>query len=118
MENVTIGHYLKELNPNMIDVTKSLTLPTLCEVDEDEYVYLHEDFKHELARKEQHQKGDYVLAWTKNGTYGIHSCIFLGFLILMFNVLGMQICPFESRRQMEDLNLKLLSFHTMTCVSI
>lgn len=28
MENITIGHHLKELNPNMIDVTKSLSLPT------------------------------------------------------------------------------------------
>lgn len=28
MENITIGHHLKELDPNMIDVIKSLTLPT------------------------------------------------------------------------------------------
>jgi len=28
MKNITIGHHLKDLNPNMIDVTKSPTLPT------------------------------------------------------------------------------------------
>jgi hypothetical protein len=28
MENIRIGHHLNELNPNMIDVTKSPTLPT------------------------------------------------------------------------------------------
>jgi hypothetical protein len=53
MENITTNHHLKELNLNMKDMTKSPTLPTLCEVDED--VYVHEDFKHELARREQHQ---------------------------------------------------------------
>jgi hypothetical protein len=27
MENITIGYHLNELDPNMIDVIKSLTLP-------------------------------------------------------------------------------------------
>jgi hypothetical protein len=36
----------------------------------------------------------------------------------LFDVLGMQISPFEGRRQEEYLNPKLTSFQIMTCVSI
>ncbi len=36
----------------------------------------------------------------------------------IFDVLGMQISPFEGRRQEEYLNLKPTSFQIMTCVPI
>jgi hypothetical protein len=43
---------------------------------------------------------------------------FFEFLIQMFNVLAMENCPFESRRQVESLKLKLTSFKIVTHVSI
>jgi len=36
----------------------------------------------------------------------------------VFDVLGMQISPFEGREQEEYLNPKLTSFQIMTCVPI
>ncbi len=36
----------------------------------------------------------------------------------IFNVLGMQISPFEGRRQEEYLNPKLTSFQIKTCAMI
>jgi hypothetical protein len=35
-----------------------------------------------------------------------------------FDILGIQISPFEGRRQEEYLNPKLTSFQIMTCVAI
>jgi hypothetical protein len=46
----------------------------------------------------------------KSGTCGVHSFIFSEFLIQMFSVLAMKNCPFESRRQVEYLKLKLTGF--------
>ncbi len=55
-----------------------------------------------------------TLRWTKNGTYGIHNFPFSQFLMQIFDVLGMQISPFESRKQEEYLNPILTNFQIMT----
>jgi hypothetical protein len=50
--------------------------------------------------------------------FGVHNFPFSKILMQTFDVLGMQISPFECRRQQEYLNLKLTSFQIMTCVLI
>jgi hypothetical protein len=46
----------------------------------------------------------------KSGTCGVHGFVFSEFLIQMFSVLAMKNFPFESRRQVKYLKLKLTSF--------
>jgi hypothetical protein len=50
--------------------------------------------------------------------FGVHSFLFSKFSMWIFDVLGMQISPFESRRWKEYLNLKLTIFQIMTCAPI
>jgi hypothetical protein len=59
-----------------------------------------------------------TLKWTKNGTCGIHNFLFSQFLMQVCDVLGMQISPFECRKQEEYLNPILISFQIMTNVPI
>jgi hypothetical protein len=42
-----------------------------------------------ISRSSLALMGEYTLRWTKNGTCGIHNCIFSKKLIQMFGVLGM-----------------------------
>ncbi len=50
--------------------------------------------------------------------FGVHSFPFSEFLMRIFDVLEMQISPFEGERQEEYLNPKLTSFQIMTCAPI
>jgi hypothetical protein len=50
--------------------------------------------------------------------FGVQNFLFSEFLMQIFDVLGMQISPFEGRRQKKYLNPKLTSFQIITCVSI
>jgi hypothetical protein len=50
--------------------------------------------------------------------FGVHNFPFSKILMQIFDALGMQISPFEGRRQEEYLNPKITSFQIMKCASI
>jgi hypothetical protein len=54
----------------------------------------------------------------KMANFGVHNFLFSKIWMQNFDVLEMQINPFEGRRQEEYLSLKLISFQIMTCAPI